>query len=119
MGRDVGVSKSRSGLVGMLAVVAACLVLGIVGLGVEGKLDPLSLKVPGTSASNGEALAQSHFGESSPFVVLLRGPAPALARQGPELVAALRRQPGATVVSPWDRGALAALRPGPGKALVL
>jgi RND superfamily putative drug exporter len=103
----------------MLAVVAACLALGVVGLGVEGKLEPLSLKVSGTSASNGESLAQSHFGESSPFVVLLRGPAAAVNRQGPELVAALRRQPAATVISPWDRGALAALRPGPDKALVL
>lgn len=104
---------------GLLAVLAACLVLGVVGLGVEGKLDPLSLSVPGTSASNGESLAQSHFGESSPFVVLLEGPAGAVDRQGPELVAALRGEPEATVISPWDRGSLGALRPGPGKALVL
>ncbi|HET7590852.1 MAG TPA: MMPL family transporter [Solirubrobacterales bacterium] len=100
-------------------MLAACLVLGAVGLGVEGKLSPLSLGVPGTSASNGEALAESHFGDSSPFVVLLRGPAPALDRQGPGLVAALRRDRAATVISPWDEGSLAALRPGRRKALVL
>jgi putative drug exporter of the RND superfamily len=119
MGREVGDSKYRGRLVGMFAVLAACLALGVVGLGVEEKLEPLSLKVPGTSASNGESLAQSHFGDSSPFVVLLRGPRGAVDRQGPELVAALRRQPQATVVSPWNRGALETLRPGPGKALVL
>lgn len=104
---------------GLLSVLLACVVLGVVGLGVEGKLEPLSLDVPGTSASNGETLAESHFGPSSPFVVLLRGPAAALDRQGPGLVAALRRDPTATVISPWDRGALDSLRPGPGKALVL
>ena len=100
-------------------MLAACLALGAVGLGVEGKLAPLSLNVPGTSASNGEKLAQSHFGDSSPFVVLLRGPAPALQRQGPRLVAALRKERAATVISPWDEGSLAALRPGRRKALVL
>lgn len=100
-------------------VLAACVALGVVGLGVEGKLSPLSLNVPGTSASNGETLAQSHFGDSSPFVVLLQGPAAAVDRQGSRLVEALRRQPQATVISPWDRGSLGALRPGPGKALVL
>jgi putative drug exporter of the RND superfamily len=105
--------------VGLLVVLGACLALGVVGLGVEGKLEPLSLKVPGTSASNGESLAQSHFGDSSPFVVLLQGPAAAVDRQGPGLVAALRREPDATVISPWDRGSLTTLRPGPRKALVL
>ena len=100
-------------------MLAACLVLGVVGLGVEGKLSPLSLNVPGTSASDGETLAESHFGDSSPFVVLLRGPARAIDRQGPRLVAALRHQAAATVISPWDEGSLAALRPGRRKVLVL
>jgi RND superfamily putative drug exporter len=97
----------------------SCLVLGVAGLRVEDQLSPLSLSVPGTSAENGEELAESHFGESSPFVVLLRGPAAELDRQGPGLVATLRREPAATVISPWDRGALGALRPGRRKALVL
>jgi RND superfamily putative drug exporter len=105
--------------VGLIAVLGTCLALGVVGLGVEGKLSPLSLDVPGTSASNGETLSQSHFGDSSPFVILLRGPAAAVDRQGPGLVAALRRQPQATVISPWDRGSLGALQPARGKALVL
>src|SRR5690242_15954125 len=103
----------RRALVGFVAVVLACLALGGVGLGVEEDLTPLSLDVPGTSASNGETLAQSHFGDSSPFAILLRGPADALDRQGPALVAKLRGEPEATVLSPWDRGSLRTLRPGP------
>ncbi|MFL5873282.1 MAG: MMPL family transporter [Solirubrobacterales bacterium] len=106
-------------MAGLAIVLISGLALGVVGLGVGEKLAPLSLQVPGTSASNGETLAQSHFGESSPFVVLLQGPAPAVDRQGPGLVEALRRDPRATIVSPWDRGSLSALRPGPRRALVL
>jgi RND superfamily putative drug exporter len=97
----------------------SCAVLGGLGLGVEEKLDPFSLSVPGTSAAEGDALASSHFGESSPFVVFLQGPSDALDRQGVALVRILRRDPEATVISPWDRGAVAGLRPGSRKALVL
>ncbi len=111
--------RDHRSLLGLVLVLACCAVLGIVGLGVDGKLDPLSLKVPGTATAEAEELAESHFGESSPFVVLLEGPAGALDRQGPELVRELRGDPAATVISPWDRGSVTALRPAAGKALVL
>ena len=111
--------KRRGALIGFAAVLMSCLVLGVVGLGIEDDLSPLSLEVPGTSASDGETLQRSHFGDSSPFIVLLRGPVAAIDRQGPRLVAALRQEPAATVLSPWDRGALRALRPGRDRALVL
>jgi putative drug exporter of the RND superfamily len=111
--------KHRRPLVGFLVVLLACLGLGVIGLGVEEELEPLSLEVPGTSAAEGESLAASHFGDSSPFVILLRGPAGEVDRQGVRLVRALRRDPQATVISPWDRGSLPALRPDPLKALVL
>jgi RND superfamily putative drug exporter len=111
--------RNRRPLAGLFGVVVACVVLGLLGLGVEGRLAPLSLDVPGTSASEGERLAESHFGDSSPFVVLLRGSARALDRQGPRLVRALRRQPQATVISAWDRGSVAGLRPSRRKALLL
>jgi RND superfamily putative drug exporter len=111
--------KRRGALVGFAAVILSCLALGVLGLRVEGRLSPTSLGVPGTTASNGEALAQSHFGDSSPFVVLLRGPAAAIDRQGPKLVETLRRRDDATVISPWDRGTLGALRPNRDKVLVL
>jgi len=93
--------------------------LGIVGIGVEDELRPTSLAVPGTDSARGEELLRDRFGDSAPFAVLLRGPAAALDRQGPRLVRALRRQPGATTLSPWDRGDLERLRPGPRRALVL
>jgi putative drug exporter of the RND superfamily len=111
--------RYRWPLAGFIGVLAICAVLGVLGLGVEGKLEPLSLKVPGTSAAEGEELAESHFGDSSPFVVLLQGPPRALDSQGPTLVRELRQEPTATVISSWDRGSLSALRPSPSKSLVL
>jgi RND superfamily putative drug exporter len=111
--------KYRRPLAGLLTVLLACGVLGVLGLDVEEKLAPLSLSVPGTSAAEGESLAASHFGDSSPFAVLLQGPAAAVDRQGVGLVRSLRRDPEATVISPWDRGSVAGLRPNPHKALVL
>jgi hypothetical protein len=99
-----------------ILVVAA---LGILGLGVESRLTPTSLSVPGTPSAEGAALLKSHFGESAPFAILLRGPAPAIEQQGPELIRALRRDPRVTTLSPWDGASLAELRPTPRKALIL
>ena len=104
---------------GLAIVLVGCLVLGALGLGVEGKLKPTSLTVPGTPSARGQALAERHFGNSSPFIILLHGPAASIDRQGPRLVAALRREPTATVISPWDRGDLGGLRPGLRRALIL
>jgi RND superfamily putative drug exporter len=111
--------REHRSFAGLAAVLACCAVLGVIGLGVEDRLDPLSLAVPGTAAAEAEALSEQHFGPSSAFVVLLRGPAGAVDRQGIGLVRALRHDPGAAVISPWDRGSLSALRPAPGKALIL
>ncbi|HXV06321.1 MAG TPA: MMPL family transporter, partial [Solirubrobacterales bacterium] len=119
MGGILAEGRSRGPFVGLAAVLVPCLVLGVLGLGVEGRLEPTSLKVAGTASARGQALAEEHFGASSPFAVLLRGPGAAIERQGPGLVRALRRDPAVTVVSPWDRGAVAALRPGPRRAIVL
>jgi putative drug exporter of the RND superfamily len=103
----------------MLAVLIGCAVLGLIGLGVEDKLDPLSLTIDGTSSAKGEDLAQAHFGDATQFAVLLTGPQDEIERQGPPLVRALRHTPKATVISPWDRGTVAALRPGADKALII
>ncbi len=104
-----------------LLVVAAIVlaVLGVIGTGVEDKLDPTTLDVPGTSSYEGNALLREHFGDSAPFAILLRGPAAAIDRQGPELVRALRRDPEVTTLSPWDRGNVTQLRPGPNRVLIL
>ena len=88
-------------------------VLGLIGLGVEDHLRPTSLTIDGTSSARGEAIARERFGDSSPFVVLLRGPARAIERQGPDLARALRRNPDVTVISPWDPGPAARKLPAP------
>ena len=64
-------------------------------------------------------MLREHFGDTAPFAILLRGPAPALDRQGPALIRTLRRDPKVTTLSPWDRGAVGNLRPSPRRALVL
>jgi RND superfamily putative drug exporter len=103
----------------MIAVLIGCGVLGVVGLGVEDKLDPLSLTIDGTGSAKGEELAKEHFGDATQFAVLLTGPQAEIERQGPPLVRAMRHMPKATVISPWDRGTVAALRPGQDKALII
>jgi RND superfamily putative drug exporter len=101
------------------AAALAIAALGVLGLGVESRLTPTSLSVPGTPAARGASLLAAHFGESAPFAILLRGPAAAIERQGPSLVRALRRDPRVTTLSPWDGRSLARLRPSPRKALIL
>ena len=115
-GDTLGLKRPRLALAAALAVVA---LLGIVGIGVEDELRPTSLAVPGTDSARGEELLHEHFGDSAPFAILLRGPDAALARQGPRLVSRLRRHPGTTTLSPWDRGDVGRLRPDPRRALVL
>ncbi len=104
----------------LAGAVAALLLLGILGAGVERRLEPTSLTIPGTDSARGEELLREHFGESASFAILLEGPAPQLDRQGPRLIRTLRGEPGVTTLSPWDRGVgLQGLRPDPGTAVVL
>jgi RND superfamily putative drug exporter len=93
--------------------------LGALGVGVEGKLSPTSLEIPGTPSARANRMLREHFGDSAPFVILLRGPARALDRQGPALIRALRRNPAVTTLSPWDLGNVQRLRPSPSQAIVI
>jgi RND superfamily putative drug exporter len=103
-----------------LAVAAVLvIVLGVLGLNVESRLKPTTLSVAGTPSAQAAALLRSHFGDSAPFAILLRGPAASLDRQGPALIKALRRDPKVTTLSPWDGASLNRLRPTPRKALIL
>jgi len=104
----------------VLAVAALVLVgLGVVGTGVEGRLVPTTLDIPGTESSRSTDLLRQHFGATMPFVILLRGPAADIDEQGPDLVRALRRDPRVTTLSPWDQGSVARLRPDPNRALIV
>ena len=93
--------------------------LGAIGTGVEGKLDPTTLNIPGTTSSKANKMLREHFGDSAPFAILLQGPPKAIDEQGPKLVHALRREAGVTTLSPWDRGSVTPLRPEPDRALIL
>jgi RND superfamily putative drug exporter len=104
----------------VLVVAAIFLVgLGAIGTGVQDRLDPTTLDVPGTESSRGNEILRQHFGDSAPFAILLQGPAAAIDRQGPRLIRALRRDPRVTTLSPWDTGAVKRLRPDPRRALIL
>ncbi|HST68300.1 MAG TPA: MMPL family transporter [Solirubrobacterales bacterium] len=104
----------------VLAIAALLLAgLALIGTGTEDRLDPTTLDVPGTESSRGNEILREHFGETAPFVILLRGPAEAIDRQGPELIRELRRDPRVTTLSPWDVGSVERLRPSPNKALII
>ena len=103
-----------------LAVAAILIVvLSAFGFSLEDRLSPSSLDIPGTRTEQANAMLREHFGDSAIFAILLEGPAGAIDRQGPDLVRALRREQGVTTVSPWDRGATAAFRPTPNRALIV
>ncbi|MBS1676055.1 MAG: MMPL family transporter [Actinobacteria bacterium] len=104
-----------------ILVVAAIVLaaLAVVGTGVDSRLDPTTLNVPGSSSAEANEMLEEHFGPSAPFAILLRGPAAALEEQGPRLVRALRAEPNVSTLSPWDQGSVEGLRPTPEKALIL
>jgi putative drug exporter of the RND superfamily len=103
-------------LIAALVVIAA---LAVLGQGVKDELRPTSLTVPGTDSGKASGLVHRYFGDSAPFAILLQGPPAELDRQGPELIRKLRSDPDVTTVSPWDKGSVGNLRPGPRKALIL
>jgi len=104
----------------LLAVaVAAIVALAVLGQGVEDELRPTSLSVPGTESGEANSLVHRYFGDSAPFAILLQGPRSALDRQGPALIRELRSDPAVSTISPWDKGSVGRLRPGPRKALIL
>jgi putative drug exporter of the RND superfamily len=99
------------------AIVLAA--LAVIGTGVDSRLDPTTLDVPGSASAEANAMLEEHFGPSAPFAILLQGPAAALEEQGPRLVHALRQDPTVSTLSPWDKGSVEGLRPTPEKALIL
>ncbi|HWC26735.1 MAG TPA: MMPL family transporter [Solirubrobacteraceae bacterium] len=100
-----------------LAIVA---VLGIVGLGIEGRLSPSALQVSDSESGRARALIGGSFGDSATVPVLLRGPRAAVKTQGKEIARRLARRPGVRVLSPWSASSRrSALRPSGERALLL
>ena len=109
--------RPRRTLAALAVPIAA---LALLGTGLDSRLSPSSLDIPGTEASRANDLLKEHFGPSDPFPILLQGPPAALERQGPALVRALRRSdPRVTTLSPWDRGSVEQLRPSRRSALII
>ena len=102
-------------VVAFVAIVA----LAAFARNVEDKLRPTSLSIPGTESSRGNDLLRSHFGDTAPFAILLQGPPAEVDVQGPRLIRALRADPAVSTLSPWDKGSVERLRPGPRKALII
>jgi RND superfamily putative drug exporter len=103
------------GVAGVIVVV-----LAILGFQVQDKLSPTSLDIANTPAYEANELLRENFGDTALFAVLLQGPADEIEKQGPRLVEALRaHDPKITTLSPWDRGSVDNLRPGPRRALVI
>jgi RND superfamily putative drug exporter len=102
-------------LVGWVVVVLA---LAVIGRGVEDKVQPSLLFVPGTESAHWRDVRNGSFNES--LIVLLVGPRREIDRQGPQLAAALERRPGTRATSPWSASAkqLEALRPSPREAAI-
>jgi RND superfamily putative drug exporter len=105
----------------VLAIASLCIVALIaLGTGLNEKLSPTTIEISGTAASRANGMLREHFGPTALFPILLQGPAAEIDRQGPELIRALRRSdPRVTTLSPWDRGSVSRLRPGPRRALIL
>lgn len=102
----------------MAALVIA--VLLILGTGLDERLSPTTIEISGTPAAKANHTLEEHFGPTALFPILLQGPAAEIDRQGPQLIRTLRREnPKVTTLSPWDRGAVGRLRPGPRRALIL
>ena len=101
-------------LVGWTLAVA---VLAAVGRGVEQRLMPTTLSVPGTESHRWQQLMEGHLGE--PAAVLLRGPPREVDRQGSRLAGALLRRRHTRSISPWSGGGARRLRPSPGEAMIV
>jgi putative drug exporter of the RND superfamily len=119
-----GVPRRRSRRT-LIAWGVAILALAALGSGINSRLSPMSLQVPGTPSSRAEALLNAGFGNTIPVAILLRGPEDQLNGQGPRLVARLRSLGGVQVLSPWDSSTAMgssvarSLRPKKGTAFVL
>jgi RND superfamily putative drug exporter len=103
----------------LVTALVAIAVLAVIGRGVQDELRPTSLSVPGTDSGRAGELVHRYFGDTAPFAILLQGPPAALDRQGPALIRELRSEPAVSTISPWDRGSVERLRPGPRKALIV
>lgn len=99
------------------AIIAAALIA--IGLGVENRLSPPVVVVPGTEASRAATLAEREFGPSVLVPIMLEGPKAQLDAQGPKLVRDLSKRSDTRVMSAWSTSVGSALRPNPTAAMIV
>jgi putative drug exporter of the RND superfamily len=115
-----GIVPRRRSWLTLIGWVAAIILLTLLGRGVDRRLAPMSLDVPGTPSSRAEAMLRDKFGNTVPVAILLRGPSAQVDRQGERLVYGLHRLKHVQVLSPWDGSStVRSLRPSPEAAFVL
>lgn len=104
-----------------IVIAAGCCVmaLAVAGINAESKLHQTSSSVGGTESARTTELLRHYFGKSEPFVIVLKGPSKEVKVQGQRLVRSLNRDPLATAISPWSRGAIGQLRPTRRSAVIL
>lgn len=102
-------------LVGWALVVLA---FGLIGRGVEEKVQPSLLFIPGTESDRWREARSGSFNEG--VLVLLAGPRREIERQGPALAAALAERERTRAISPWSASTrqLGSLRPSATEALI-
>ncbi len=95
-------------------------VLSVFGQRLESDVSTRPIYVGGGAAERAHEISRREFGNEEALVVMLRGPAPQVERQGPRLVEALKASPQTLVISPWSSsGSIQGLHPKPGVAAVL
>jgi putative drug exporter of the RND superfamily len=113
----VGIRHPRAVLATWLILVAA---LAVAGARVSEQLHRTNPVVTGSSSGRETTRSSALFGASNgTLIALLEGSRSALDAGGPRVVSALERIPHVRAVSPWTPGSAPALRPRPGKAIVL
>jgi RND superfamily putative drug exporter len=84
------------------------------GVGIEDKVETGPIFIDGSETQREHTVSVREFGSDTALIVMLRGPAAAIDRQGPTLVRRLDALPETLVNSPWDSTqAIGGLRPRP------
>lgn len=112
-----GLARPKLTLGVWLAVVGA---LALLGLGVEHRLETAAIYINGTPSNLAKELEKHGFGDDDFLVVMLRGPAASIERQGSALARTLQVNSRVTVISPWTgTGTIRGLRPSPDVAALV
>ncbi len=92
--------------------------LGIAGIGVQDRLRPSNLVIPGTEIARWAELRADHFGDEA--TVILTGSPGAIDRLGPGIAERLSERDDTAVLSPWSgKQAEQQLRPSPERAVIV